>query len=157
MCSKRRMNVWRSSPPARLRAGGTSFGCVFGSCLIGEAYAYGTKDDFWRRNRDAVKALNTHAKDFNPHYPTCVAYTPLARPVLESFLIQRGLMSKPRRRSDLFHSGFLNKLYLRLNETVFHDTSRVCIPFAFTIMTFPLIVLCRQSCSTTVAVGMSSR
>ncbi|KAL1720708.1 hypothetical protein EV715DRAFT_196531 [Schizophyllum commune] len=81
-------------------------------------------DDFWRRNRDAVKALNTHAKDFNPHYPTCVAYTPLARPVLESFLIQRGLMSKPRRRSDLFHSGFLNKLYLRLNETVFHDTSR---------------------------------
>ena len=110
-----------------------------------------------RRNRDAVKALNTHAKDFNPHYPTCVAYTPLARPVLESFLIQRGLMSKPRRRSDLFHSGFLNKLYLRLNETVFHDTSRVRIPFASTIMTFPLILFCRQSCSTTVAVGMSSR
>ncbi|TRM60170.1 hypothetical protein BD626DRAFT_408024 [Schizophyllum amplum] len=81
-------------------------------------------DDFWRRNRDAVKALNTHAKDFNPHYPTCVAYTPLARPVLETFLIQRGLMSKPRRRGDLFHSGFLNKLYLRLNQTVFHDTSR---------------------------------
>ncbi|KAL1738517.1 hypothetical protein HDZ31DRAFT_78301, partial [Schizophyllum fasciatum] len=81
-------------------------------------------DDFWRRNRDAVKALNTHSRDFNPHYATCIAYTPLSRPVLESFLIQRGLMSRPGRRSDLFHSGFLNKLYLRLNETVLHDTSR---------------------------------
>ncbi|PFH54435.1 hypothetical protein AMATHDRAFT_19 [Amanita thiersii Skay4041] len=76
-------------------------------------------DDLWRRNRDTISPLQKHESDFNPHYPTSIAYTPLSRPVLESFLVQRGLMSKPPRRTDWMYSGFLNKIYLRLNEIVF--------------------------------------
>lgn len=72
-----------------------------------------------------MAALELHAVDFNPWYPTSIAYTPLPRPALESFLIQRGLMSKTSQRMDLFHSGFLNKLYLRLNETVFRGSNKV--------------------------------
>jgi hypothetical protein len=83
------------------------------------------KDDLWRRNYDTIRALTLHELDFNPHYRTSIAYTPLPRPALETFLIQRGLMSKRHKRREFFHSGFLNKLYLRLNETVFRGSSRV--------------------------------
>ncbi|KAF8922598.1 hypothetical protein CPB85DRAFT_1467779 [Mucidula mucida] len=81
-------------------------------------------DDLWRRNHDTISALELHATDFNPSYPTSIAYTPLPRPALESLLIQRGLLSKKRNRSDFIHSGFLNKLYLRLNETAFRGSNR---------------------------------
>ncbi|KAM6498075.1 hypothetical protein JOM56_006023 [Amanita muscaria] len=72
-------------------------------------------DDVWRRNHDTIAALERYATDFNPHYPSSIAYTPLPRPVLEGFLTQRGLQS----RCDFFHAGLLNKIYLRLNEIVF--------------------------------------
>ncbi|KAF9496158.1 hypothetical protein BDN71DRAFT_1482328 [Pleurotus eryngii] len=81
-------------------------------------------DDFWRRNNDAIPALQLHAQDFNPHYPTSVAYTPLPRPNLESFLIQRGLMSTPPRWKDIFHHGLLNKIYVRLNDAVFRGSNQ---------------------------------
>ncbi|KII93751.1 hypothetical protein PLICRDRAFT_101645 [Plicaturopsis crispa FD-325 SS-3] len=81
-------------------------------------------DDLWRRNYDTISALKLHAVDFNPHYPTSIAYTPLPRAALEAFLCQRGLMSKTRKTGYFFHVGFLNKLYLRLNDTVFHGSSK---------------------------------
>ncbi|RDB29648.1 hypothetical protein Hypma_015565 [Hypsizygus marmoreus] len=94
-----------------------------------ERYAHVTKseaatwwyifwDDLWRRNYDTIGGLQRHAADFNPHYPTSIAYTPLPRAALEAFLVQRGLMSKAK-SNGFFTSGFLNKLYLRLNDTVF--------------------------------------
>lgn len=84
------------------------------------------QDDFWRRNNDAIPALQLHAHDFNPHYPTSIAYTPLPRPNLESFLIQRGLMSTTPRWKDIFHHGLLNKIYVRLNDAVFRGSNQVC-------------------------------
>ncbi|KAJ7492658.1 hypothetical protein FB451DRAFT_1219165 [Mycena latifolia] len=77
-------------------------------------------DDLWRRNHDTISGLSLHASDFDPHYPTSIAYRPLPRAALESFLVQRGLFSK----QHFFHSGFLNKVYLRLNEIVFQGSSR---------------------------------
>ncbi|KAJ3883366.1 hypothetical protein F5051DRAFT_391948 [Lentinula edodes] len=84
-------------------------------------------DDLWRRNHDTISNLQLHEVDFNPYYPTSIAYTPLSRPILESFLIQRGLLSTPSKRGDFFHCGFLNKLYLRLNETAFRGSSKVIL------------------------------
>ncbi|PPQ62841.1 hypothetical protein CVT24_000535 [Panaeolus cyanescens] len=84
-------------------------------------------DDLWRRNHDTISGLQTHAKDFNPHYRTSIAYTPLPRQVLESFLTQRGLLHSKPKWSDFFHAGFLNKLYLRLNDAVFRDSSRAIV------------------------------
>lgn len=81
-------------------------------------------DDLWRRNHDTIKGLQRHATEFNPHYATSIAYNPLPRAKLESFLTQRGLLHKKPRWNDFFHSGFLNKLYLRLNDAVFRDSSR---------------------------------
>ncbi|TFK30404.1 hypothetical protein FA15DRAFT_579807 [Coprinopsis marcescibilis] len=81
-------------------------------------------DDLWRRNQDTIAELNRYQEDFNPHYSTSIAYTPLPRPVLESFLTQRGLLHKKPRMFDFFHSGFLNKLYVRLNDCVFRDSQR---------------------------------
>ncbi|KAJ3779177.1 hypothetical protein FB446DRAFT_782719 [Lentinula raphanica] len=84
-------------------------------------------DDLWRRNHDTISNLRLHEVDFNPYYPTSIAYTPLPRPILESFLIQRGLMSTPSKHSDFLYSGFLNKLYLRLNQTAFRGSSKVIL------------------------------
>ncbi|KAF9270191.1 hypothetical protein L218DRAFT_849990 [Marasmius fiardii PR-910] len=81
-------------------------------------------DDLWRRNWDTISGLQLHASDFNPHYPTSIAYMPLPRPALESFLAQRNLFSKNPRWGDFFHPGFLNKLYLRLNDTAFRGSSK---------------------------------
>ncbi|XP_006454307.1 hypothetical protein AGABI2DRAFT_197252 [Agaricus bisporus var. bisporus H97] len=86
-------------------------------------------DDFWRRNRDTIPALSTYASDFNPHYPTSVAYTPLPRPVLEGFLAQRGLFRQKSKWNDWMHHGFLNKIYLRLNETVFTPSTGKSVMF----------------------------
>ncbi|THH34000.1 hypothetical protein EUX98_g138 [Antrodiella citrinella] len=77
-------------------------------------------DDLWRRNYDTISGLQKHASDFCPHYPTSIAYTPLPRAALESFLIQRGLYNKKTKWGDFFTAGFLNKLYLRMNDIVFH-------------------------------------
>jgi hypothetical protein len=81
-------------------------------------------DDLWRRNHDTISALQLHAPDFDSHYPTSIAYTPLPRSALEAFLAQRGLLSKVPRWGSFFHSGFLNKLYLRLNECVFRGSKQ---------------------------------
>ncbi|KAJ7244762.1 hypothetical protein B0H12DRAFT_1211560 [Mycena haematopus] len=78
-------------------------------------------DDLWRRNYDTIRGLELHASDFDPHYPTSIAYTPLPRAALVAFLTQRGLYGK----QQFFHSGFLNKLYLRLNDTVFHGSRAI--------------------------------
>jgi hypothetical protein len=84
-------------------------------------------DDLWRRNYDTISNLRLHATDFNPYYPSSIAYNPLPRPILESFLTQRGLLSTPPKQGDFFHSGFLNKVYLRLNETAFRGSSKAIL------------------------------
>ncbi|KAJ2920362.1 hypothetical protein MD484_g194, partial [Candolleomyces efflorescens] len=81
-------------------------------------------DDLWRRNHDTISGLKKHEPDFNPHYKTSIAYTPLPRAALESFLTQRGLLHKKPKFMDCIHSGFLNKLYARLNDCVFRDSNR---------------------------------
>jgi len=83
------------------------------------------QDDFWRRNHETIKAIQIHATDFNPHYPTSIAYKPLSRPVLEQFLAQRGLFKAKPGRTTAFHNGFLNMIYVRLNDIVFHGTPEV--------------------------------
>ncbi|KAF8078665.1 hypothetical protein FPV67DRAFT_1465988 [Lyophyllum atratum] len=80
-------------------------------------------DDLWRRNHDTIPGIKRYATDFNPHYPMSIAYTPLPRAALESFLSQRGLFSKTGAWSTFFTPGFLNKLYLRLNDTVFRSSN----------------------------------
>ncbi|KAI0068240.1 hypothetical protein BV25DRAFT_1867258 [Artomyces pyxidatus] len=84
-------------------------------------------DDFWRRNYETIKALKLHQPDFDPHYPTSIAYTPLPRAALETFLIQRGLMNNKPRWGDFLHHGFLNKIYIRMYDIVFHQTSQANI------------------------------
>jgi len=78
-------------------------------------------DDFWRRNHETIAALRLHATDFNPHYPTAVAYTPLPRAALEAFLRQRGMLDiKPQ----FLHTGFLNKIYVRLYDIISHGSRK---------------------------------
>ncbi|KAI0375073.1 hypothetical protein BV20DRAFT_960129 [Pilatotrama ljubarskyi] len=84
-------------------------------------------DDLWRRNWDAISGLGKYEADFNPHYPSSIAYTPLPRAALESFLTQRGLLHKKPKFGDFFHAGFLNKMYLRMNDIVFHGSDRAII------------------------------
>ncbi|CDO71626.1 hypothetical protein BN946_scf184911.g96 [Trametes cinnabarina] len=84
-------------------------------------------DDLWRRNWDAISGLSKYATDFNPHYPTSIAYMPLPRSALESFLAQRGLFHKNPKHGDFFHAGFLNKMYLRMNDIVFHGSGEAII------------------------------
>ncbi|KAI0651926.1 hypothetical protein C8Q79DRAFT_997151 [Trametes meyenii] len=84
-------------------------------------------DDLWRRNWDTIGGLKKHATDFNPHYPTSIAYTPLPRAALENFLTQRGLLHKKPKFGDFFHAGFLNKMYLRMNDIVFHGSNGAII------------------------------
>lgn len=88
-------------------------------------YLSWTQDDLWRRNYDAVSGLAKYETDFNPHYPTSIAYTPLPRAVLENFLTQRGLLNKKPKFFDFFHAGFLNKMYLRMNDVVYHGMDGV--------------------------------
>ncbi|TFK77139.1 hypothetical protein BDN72DRAFT_953613 [Pluteus cervinus] len=84
-------------------------------------------DDLWRRNYLSIPGLQTHAKDFNPHYNSSIAYTPLPRAELERFLSQRGLLARQSRWGDFFHSGFLNKVYLRLNDAVFRRSNEAIL------------------------------
>ena len=83
------------------------------------------QDDLWRRNWETISALRKYETEFNPHYPTSIAYTPLPRAALESFLTQRGLLHKKPKFFDFFYAGFLNKMYLRMNDIVFHGSNGV--------------------------------
>ncbi|KAH9178928.1 hypothetical protein EDB89DRAFT_2172217 [Lactarius sanguifluus] len=84
-------------------------------------------DDFWRRNSDTISKLRLNAPDFNPHYPSSIAYTPLPRAALESFLVQRGLLNKKPKWGDFIDNGFLNKVYTRMYDIVFHRSSQANI------------------------------
>ncbi|KDQ13737.1 hypothetical protein BOTBODRAFT_111078 [Botryobasidium botryosum FD-172 SS1] len=82
-------------------------------------------DDLWRRNRDTISSLQTHAQDFNPYYPTSIAYRPLPRAALETFLIERGVLATKSKWQKSIHSGLLNKIYFRLNQIAFRSPDRV--------------------------------
>ncbi|KAI0348576.1 hypothetical protein BDW22DRAFT_1319309 [Trametopsis cervina] len=79
-------------------------------------------DDLWRRNHDTISGLQKYASDFDPHYSTSIAYSPLPRAALESFLTQRGLYHAKTKWGDFFHSGFLNKMYMRMYDILYHGT-----------------------------------
>ena len=85
----------------------------------------------WRRNHDTISGLGKYATDFDPHYSTSIAYSPLPRAALESFLAQRGLYHSRTKWGDFFHSGFLNKMYMRMNDILFHGRRQVRI-YCFT-------------------------
>ncbi|KAH9944323.1 uncharacterized protein BXZ73DRAFT_39558 [Epithele typhae] len=84
-------------------------------------------DDFWRRNWNTINGVKLYASDFNPHYPTSIAYTPLPRAALENFLTQRGLLHTKPKSGDFFHAGFLNKIYLRMNDIAYQGSDRAII------------------------------
>jgi len=44
---------------------------------------------------------------------------------LENFLTQRGLLNKKPKRGDFINNGFLNKVYIRMYDIVFHTSSEV--------------------------------
>jgi hypothetical protein len=44
---------------------------------------------------------------------------------LENFLTQRGLLKKKPKRGDFIDNGFLNKVYIRMYDIVFHRSSEV--------------------------------
>ena len=83
------------------------------------------QDDFWRRNHATVRALRIHAPDFNPWYPSSIAYHPLPRPALDAFLAQRGVLKLSPNTifaiRGAFHSGLVNRIYFRMNEIVFEN------------------------------------
>ena len=83
------------------------------------------QDDLWRRNHDTIAGLQQYASDFDPHYPTSIAYSPLPRAALEAFLGQRGLWHSKPKWGDFFHNGFLNKIYMRMYDILYHGTKRV--------------------------------
>ncbi|CAL1695681.1 unnamed protein product [Somion occarium] len=84
-------------------------------------------DDLWRRNYDTISGIKKYASDFDPHYPTSIAYIPLPRAALENFLTQRGLLHRKPKFGDFFHAGFLNKIYIRMYDIVFHSSKRADI------------------------------
>ncbi|EJD04096.1 uncharacterized protein FOMMEDRAFT_133444 [Fomitiporia mediterranea MF3/22] len=90
------------------------------------AWWYVFWDDVWRRNHDTIGNMSLHEQDFNPFYPTSIAYTPLPRPALEAFLRQRGLYGKSTFNA-FFHPGLLNKIYFWLSQIVFPNSSRAVL------------------------------
>lgn len=82
-------------------------------------------DDFWRQNRGAFPTLRIHEVDFNPQYPTSIAYRPLSRSALERFLDYRGLLASSTRSSGCLNAGILNKVYVRMSQIAFQGASRV--------------------------------
>ncbi|KAG8896999.1 hypothetical protein FRB99_008521 [Tulasnella sp. 403] len=80
-------------------------------------------DDMWRQNSSAISAMRLHETDFNPQYPTSIAYRPLPRAVLEAFLSQRGLYAG-NGKGGYIHVGFLNKVYVRMSQIAFNGASR---------------------------------
>ncbi|KAI0094840.1 hypothetical protein BDY19DRAFT_879427 [Irpex rosettiformis] len=95
--------------------------CVAGRSEI-TAWWYIFWDDLWRRNHDTISSFELYAADFDPHYPTSIAYSPLPRAALESFLAQRGLYHSKTKWGDFFHSGLLNKMYMRMFDILYHGT-----------------------------------
>ncbi|KAG8742758.1 hypothetical protein FRC10_000925 [Ceratobasidium sp. 414] len=87
-------------------------------------------DDYWRRNKATIASLATHRSDFDPHYPTSIAYNPLSRAALEAFLKQRGLWSAtPTWYGNWywFHTGLINKVYFHLHWIAFAGSSKVSV------------------------------
>ncbi|KAG8948531.1 hypothetical protein FRC04_009741 [Tulasnella sp. 424] len=82
-------------------------------------------DDFWRQNRGAFPTLRIHEVDFNPQYPTSIAYRPLSRSALERFLDYRGLLASSTRSSECLNAGILNKVYVRMSQIAFQGASRI--------------------------------
>lgn len=85
-------------------------------------YWYLFWDDFYRQNGQDYKVLRCderhNAKYFDPKFPTSIAYQPMPRSDLETFLKHRGAW-KQGGRKGVIHNGLLNRLYFCLNRIVF--------------------------------------
>ncbi|PWN50271.1 hypothetical protein IE53DRAFT_316116 [Violaceomyces palustris] len=79
-------------------------------------------DDFWRKNSRDYKVLRRHRRSFSPSYPSSIAYRPMSRQELITFLERRGLWKQDGRKG-IFNRGFLNRIYFYLNEIVFEADS----------------------------------
>lgn len=120
------MSAWLLCRRQNSLHGGTFFGSAL-ICFAASIYVLirTFQDDFWRRNSDTIGKLRQYASDFDPHYPSSIAYTPLPRAALESFLTQRGLLNRRPKRGDFIDNGFLNKVYVRMYDVAFHRSSEV--------------------------------
>ncbi|KAH8913748.1 hypothetical protein BT69DRAFT_1358873, partial [Atractiella rhizophila] len=63
-----------------------------------------------------------HPSQFSPYYRSSICYHPLSRPDLETFLRNLGLWVNEG-RSGYFTTGFLNRIYLFLDQVVFENAS----------------------------------
>ncbi|KAH8913761.1 hypothetical protein BT69DRAFT_1306207 [Atractiella rhizophila] len=79
-------------------------------------------DDLWRRNGNDVPSIGKHPSQFSPYYRSSICYHPLSRPDLEAFLRNLGLWINDG-RCGYFTTGFLNRIYLFLDQIVFEDAS----------------------------------
>lgn len=84
-------------------------------------------DELWRLNSNDYTLLRKYRRSFSPQYPTSIAYRPMPRQALESFLAKRGLWKNNGAKGGPFNRGLLNKIYFYLNEIVFggHHTGRM--------------------------------
>ncbi|KAI8872925.1 hypothetical protein GQ42DRAFT_176834 [Ramicandelaber brevisporus] len=67
-------------------------------------------DNVFRYNRHTIYEMRANDSQFNPYYPTSIAYNPCARPQLYNFLLQRKMWNG-QGSSGFFHDGLLNQLY----------------------------------------------
>ncbi|KAG9120764.1 hypothetical protein FRC07_003616 [Ceratobasidium sp. 392] len=84
-------------------------------------------DDFWRRNKTTISSLIIHQSDFDPQFPTSIAYNPLPRATLEAFLRQRGLWYPTPKwygNWSWIDTGLINKVYFHLNWIAFASSSK---------------------------------
>ncbi|CAJ0923800.1 19125_t:CDS:2 [Entrophospora sp. SA101] len=76
-------------------------------------------EDLWRKNNKEIPHLSKNPRDFSPAYSVSICYKPMTRLELEEFLEKRGCWQNGGKKGFL-HSGVLNRIYLYLNNVVFH-------------------------------------
>lgn len=72
------------------------------------AWWYVFWDELWRKNGVDLRLPSS----FSPHYRDSICYRPMSRLCLEEWLAERGFWVKGGRKG-CFHSGLLNKIYVR--------------------------------------------
>nr|CAG8491263.1 8510_t:CDS:2 [Entrophospora candida] len=80
-------------------------------------------EDLWRKNNKEIPHLSKNPRDFSPAYSVSICYKPMTRLELEEFLEKRGCWQNGGKKGFL-HSGVLNRIYLYLNNVVFHGKSK---------------------------------
>ena len=58
-------------------------------------------------------------------------------------MTQRGLLHKKPKFFDFFHAGLLNKMYLRMNDVVYHGSGAVRVHYALHLA-YPIVIVFRR-------------